>query len=362
MSVNKKIIIFQPYITKYRIPIFSELTGRYGVIIAASLNRSYGNISKEDFDGMEFVPLKESQFLSGRICWQSGILELIHRIRPDIVFFSANLRYLSLWASLFFAKLHGAKVILHGQGLYNKPNPSIFHKILYALLHELCDKYICYTQSCKESLQTSRIYNKSVVVENSIINKHPVQKTTTNSNGILYIGRLRNDCKIELLIEAIELLRQENVEIELYIIGGGVELACNRDKYAKRSYIHFLGEVYDSKVISKVSKRCFTGCYPGDAGLSVLHYMSLSLPPIVHSSMSSHMGPEPSYVVNGKNGILFEKDSINSLISAIKRSMDASKQCQNLQKNAYATYEILTTPNLGQRILAVIDDALEDNQ
>ncbi len=83
--------------------------------------------------------------------------------------------------------------------------------------------------------------------------------------------------------------------------------------------------------------------------------MSLSLPPIVHSSMKKHMGPEPSYVIDGSNGVLFERESSSSLEGAIVKMIDDRVHLNRMQRNAFVRYEELTTPSLGARILRVIN-------
>ncbi len=362
MKKNKSILVVQPYLTKYRLPVFQELSCDYNVTVAATSNDSYGAITKNELGGISFHPLKEKRALSGRIFWQVGLLWLIVRIRPDLVYFTANPRYLSLWFSLILSKLLGLKVILHGQGLYNKSKVTLLYRLQYGLFSALCHKYICYTDSCKDSLRSMGIYKKSVVAENSIINKFPIKKITNSEKGLLYIGRLREGCNIEFLITVVGLLQKEGESVNLFVVGGGDELINLKTKYVNMSYIHFLGEVYDAKEISDISKVCFAGCYPGDAGLSILHYMSLSLPPIAHSNMTSHMGPEPSYIINGENGLLFDVGSVNSLKNTVKNIKNNSELRHLLQKKSYATYEKLTKPNLGQRLLAVINDVLDANK
>jgi len=36
---------------------------------------------------------------------------------------------------------------------------------------------------------------------------------------------------------------------------------------------------FDDEAIAAISLRCRVGCYPGSAGLSVVHLFALSLPP-----------------------------------------------------------------------------------
>lgn len=348
-----KIIVVQPYLTKYRLPVFEVLKARFDLKVMASRDVSYGHFSSTDLSSIGFESIREIKFLSGRLTWQSGILLALFKFKPDVVFMSANPRQISLWLALVVSKILRIKVILHGQGLYNK-NCTLFYKLQYALFSMLSDRYICYTESCRESLKATLIYEKSIVAENSIVNNSPLKKMTVNDFGVLFVGRLRDGCNLDLLIDSMIAVRAAGYPVHLHVVGGGDE--NYKVKYKKLSFVHFYGEIYNPKKITDIAMSCFAGCYPGDAGLSVLHYMSLSLPPIVHSDLKSHMGPEPSYILDGINGVLFERDSLSSLVEAIEGVLSDNVLLKSLKINSFETYSRLTTPSLGERFSKIIDE------
>jgi len=354
-----KLLILQPFITNYRLPIFNELCDDYQVAIAASISSSYGQVDIDDFDGEVFYELPHKSYFKERILFQEGVLRTLFKVSPDVVFVSANPRYLSLWVLLLLCKLKNIKVILHGQGLYNKDSISYAHRCMFGLLNFLSDRYVCYTESCRKSLESLRIHSKAEVCENSIVNVNSIERTCTGEKGILFIGRLRNGCGIELLINAVEKINAKGENITLYVVGGGGLLDSLKEIYSGKSNICFTGAIYDAAVISELSKKCFVGCYPGDAGLSILHYMSMSLPPIAHMNMRAHMGPEPSYIIPGINGLLFERGDIESLVEAILFARSNSEQWAGMMECAYKTYVDLTVPSLGQRIKLIINDVLK---
>jgi glycosyltransferase involved in cell wall biosynthesis len=281
----------------------------------------------------------------------------------DVLFITANPRYLSTWMTIIVAKLKGTKVLLHGQGLYRKQSISFGNKLAYFLYSKLCDQYIAYTQLSKDSLQGLSIYNKTSVAENSIVNDYPIDQKTGQENGILFVGRLRDGSNIEMLIQACIDLNVSNDPggklIHLHIVGGGNNFEQLKSQFSNHDFIHFWGEIYDSQEISNISKHCFSGCYPGDAGLSVLHYMSLSLPAIIHSSMHRHMGPEPSYVQEKTNGVYFERNDLASLKNAIQSIYADKTQLAIMQKNAFETYMDITMPPLAERFEKIIQKVIK---
>ena len=82
----------------------------------------------------------------------------------------------------------------------------------------------------------------------------------------------------------------------------------------------------------------------------MLHYMSLSLVPVVHSSLHLHMGPEPSYVVDGVTGVTFERQDASSLRVVIERLSGNQGEVERIQRAAYERSVELTKPSLGERL------------
>jgi hypothetical protein len=110
--------------------------------------------------------------------------------------------------------------------------------------------------------------------------------------------------------------------------------------------------LYDQSKIAEISKKCFIGCYPGNTGLSVVHYMSLSLPCLIHDNLTKHQGPEPSYVVDKYNGRLFRYDDKDNFEQVLKEMFDTSHIYGN---NAYKTYIELTEPSYAQRMINALE-------
>ena len=356
--MKKSILVVQPYVTNYRLPIFESFSIEYNTILCASVDNSFSvnnlNINKQNFI---FMRTEEIKILNGKLFWQKNLISYFFQKKPDYIFITANPRYLSTWVLLLFAKIKNNKVFLHGQGLYRKKSISKLDKLIYFLFDILCQKYICYTNLSKESLKKISIYKKCEVAENSIINKNEIEKNDVSKNGILFIGRLRDGSNIEMLIKAM--ININNNEFSLHIIGDGNYLKILKKKYFKYSWIIFYGAIYDNKQISEISKRCIIGCYPGDAGLSVLHYMSLSLPVIVHSDLRNHMGPEVSYIEENIEGVYFKRNDQNSLEDALKKLLLDKYKLLQMQKAAFKKYKYITNPPLYKRLLNIIKKGID---
>lgn len=356
LRTRKHILLVQPYLTNYRIPVFRNLAEKYDIQLLASRSQDYG----ENFDhaGLKCSMVSETRFFN-RLYWQPGLLSNILVHKPDALFVAANPRYISTMLALVLSKILGIKVFLHGQGLFKKNKITFFSRLIYLFYYYFSDRYVAYTELSKESLRGLHIYSKVEVADNSISNAYPVGVKNGDEVGILFVGRIRSGCFLSMLIEACininkRLGGKEN-KIILNVVGGGPELEVLVDTYSRYEYIKFWGEIYDDSKISEISKSCFVGCYPGDAGLSVLHLMSLSLPVIIHSDMSRHMGPEPSYVVDGINGVCFKRGDLASLEDSILNIRGDKALLGTMQRNAFLRYGELVNPPLHTRFAAIID-------
>lgn len=291
--------------------------------------------------------------------YQSGIIKYLRQIRPDAVIIFANLRYLSFWTTIFWCKLHRIPVFPHGHGLYRKLNAGLIWKMIYKVVLGAASAYICYTPSVAKSLLSMGLPKKKIAVaENSLINVSPVlpEEKTGEERGIFFVGRLRNGCRLDHLISAVEQLHSSGEsEITLHIVGDGPDAKRFKDIAKDMPLVRFYGQIYEPGEISKISRECMAGCYPGDAGLSIVHLMSLSLPPITHGDMASHQGPEPSYILSDVNGVLFDrKNPITAICSTLKSMIEQPTQLKSMQERAFSTYNQLINPSLATRFLKIV--------
>lgn len=360
---NKKLLVVQPIIAEYRIPVFSEMAKKWEVVVAAGvapMSDGFGIDSEREDYNFSFVNAPQVKLFSGKLLWQKSLLKLIFNFRPGIIFISANPRLINLWIFLVLCKLFGIKVYCHGQGAYSKKNLKFLQKVMYSSLVKLSHGYICYTQSVYNSLADFVAVDKLTVAENSIEidPRNVIEIDSQGKFGVLFVGRLRSESNLLVLIDAVESARLEcNLDIVLHIVGGGDSEAQILDYVLKKSWVKFYGACYDSEVICRIARECSIGCYPGNAGLSVVHYMAMGLVPIVHNDSFLHMGPEPSYIINNVNGRTFcVSDGSLGIKKILCELFGDSRLLYSLRVASKNTYDRLSTPSLGERICNIISD------
>jgi glycosyltransferase involved in cell wall biosynthesis len=298
-------------------------------------------------------------FSNNKFFYQSGIFRYLLTQRPDVVISFANPRFISYWISLLLCRVLDIRFYSHGQGLYSYPLPGRLRTMIYLTMVALSTRYICYTELSRASMLAIGCNPmKLAVADNSVSLTATVMPNKKNymENGVLFVGRLREDCRLELLVTAIRDLRNICSSVVLHVIGSGVLADHYKAEYFQDDWILWHGAIHDDARIAEISLDCRIGCYPGDAGLSVVHMFGLSLPQLVHGSIAEHMGPEPSYVIDGDNGFLFEKsDAASDLTTKLKKIWAfESNELKTIGQRAYQTYLSLNNPVLGERFLQIL--------
>ncbi|MBN3788774.1 glycosyltransferase family 4 protein [Burkholderia sp. Ac-20353] len=351
----------QPLIARYRLEVVSSLGEIFDVKIFANTRgiESLG-FSRERPACSEFIETPISRIFGNRVSMQEKVCGRIIRERPAAVLMFADVTYFSLWLTLLAGRILRVPILIHGQGLYRYQKPGLARALCYRVATALSAKYICYTEASKRSLEKIGCApSKLAVASNSLsIAKviRPEMKTGTES-GVLFIGRLRDGSNIESLIEAVEAVRREGDAITLHVVGGGEHLERLKQAYATRSHIIWHGPIFDDEDIAMVSRKCRIGCYPGAAGLSVVHMFGLSLPPLVHDQLSKHMGPEPEYVEHLKTGFLYSQSGgADALSATLKYIWSLSpEELREIASRAFIKYQHLNAPSLGRRLAHIVD-------
>lgn len=359
----KKLIVIQPILTSYRKNLFDEISNYFDeVVVYADLNP--GNGFKSDVEGV-FHKVHTPVFGDRKkIYYQRGIIFSLILNRPTAIFATADFRALHFWIILIISKILKVPFFAHGQGLYDKPSAGVVHKLLFKTITRLSSQYICYTDSVLKTLINIGIDSKELaVIHNTIVNKYPIEpkEKSTKRHRLCYIGRLRDGSGLLLLFEAMKLLRKRGKIIGIDIIGDG-EQRSQLEKFAQDFTldVSFFGAIYDDKIIADISKNATIGVYPGDAGLSIVHYMSLSLVPLVHNSLSQHMGPEASYIEHGVNGFTFSRNDSKSLALSLESLLSDDVLVQNLASAAFNTYLSLSSPSMAEKLFLIMKPYIKE--
>ncbi len=360
----KRLCIIQPLLSNYCRETFLELAEHCRADLVFSptpCGTGFGVVPPPPSSRVRYSVVPTYRPLGaqlGMIQW--GVGRYIRRERPDAIMIFGNPRYLSFWATLLWGKLLRIPVHVHGHGLYKKRQIGAFYRLMMTFLLKLAPSYICYAPIVRQSfLDHGFSGQKLSVAINSLINHFPVQprEKRGDERGILFIGRLREGSNVPLLVRVIERLRRaDSLPLTLHVIGTGEGAQSLQTETCNLQWVVLHGEIYAQEQIREVSLDCFLGCYPGNAGLSVEHLMSLSLPVVTHDDLPSHQGPEPSFIRNGVEGLLYDHSTPEeSLYQAIKSLAIDPLRLARMQQSAFDEYQHLVNPPLSERLWSILD-------
>lgn len=151
---------------------------------------------------------------------------------------------------------------------------------------------------------------------------------------ILHIGRLVKWKRVDLLINAFEILSKKYSECELVIIGNGPEkenLIKQVNDLNLSNKVIFTGGVFDSFKLGQYMHESSVYVLAGMGGLSINDAMCFSLPIIC----SVCDGTEKDLVQDGVNGYFFKEDDLASLVEKMELILSDPLKREDMGKKSY---------------------------
>jgi glycosyltransferase involved in cell wall biosynthesis len=203
-----------------------------------------------------------------------------------------------------------------------------YHKFIYKPV----DKYITITKDLKKHAEKYLPIDKNKIeviyygIEPPVqLDHNKIQELKTKFNldnkfTVGLIGRICQEKKQHMLIEAVKILKEKNIHINALIVGG-----IMRDDYIDglknyvaqhnlESYVHF-SDFYDRptdlmQCVDVVALLTGVETF----GLVLIEGMYCGIPVI-----GSNLGGVPEIIDHGVTGLMFESDNLNSLVEEIIR-------------------------------------------
>ncbi len=160
-----------------------------------------------------------------------------------------------------------------------------------------------------------------------------------NNNPILlFIGRLTPVKRLDMLVEAISLLKDKGLMYNLVFVGDGTERNALESLVVSKniqSQVWFYGECYDEAENAKLIYNADLCVAPGNVGLTSIHSMMFGCPVLSHNNFSLQM-PEFEAIKEGKTGSFFEYGSVTDLSEVISKWMTNNEgRRDEVRKNCY---------------------------
>lgn len=267
-----------------------------------------------------------------------GVIKLVSLIKNKkynivhVHLFPANL-FVSL-ASLFLPK--NIKLIFSEHNVYNRRRVFKLFKILDAFIYSRYYKIICVSKQVQVALVEwlPNLQRKSVVITNGVPVPDLSNRSSIKKYDVLFAGRLTKAKGVDILLKAIEILKEKyQKEIKAAIVGKGYleeELKGLVKELGIGEEVEFLGVRRDIEGLMESTQVFVLPSRWEGLPLTILEAMSSGV-----SIIATRVGGIPEVIEHEKEGILISPEDPTALARAISELLKDKELRVKLGINAY---------------------------
>ena len=289
--MKHKVCFFNQSSVHYRKEIFMLMDRELGIDFYFGDSRP-GGIAPMDTSLLSHFRGYFHNISLGRFYWQSRAVALLWSDYTDL-FTTGVHTCLSAWLIILLAPLFRKRVYLWSHGAYgderglkrwltrwkmNRVEASLLYgEYARRLLIEMGVKpdklHVFYNslaydeqKTLREQIQPSPLYQEHFG------NSHP---------NLVFIGRLMKSKRLELILEAISLLKEQGQAVNITFIGDGEARGMLMEKTRQAGLdgqVWFYGSCYDERQIAELLFNADLCVSPGNVGLTAMHAMTSARP------------------------------------------------------------------------------------
>lgn len=327
MVMGNKICLITEIPSHYRKLIYKKLSQDLGCEFLVGNSR--GTIKRiEDYE-LHMTELKIIYVGISNFYYVKGAMHYTSKF--NIIINDLGIYCLSSWLLLIKAKFTKQKIYHWDHGWYGRE--SFIKKWLKRLYFGLSTGAFIYGDRAiklmKENgfnekklypIHNSLNYDIHIDLRKKISNTNIYKDFFSNNNHVLiFIGRLTKVKRLDMLIKAVSLLKENGEIYNLVFVGSGklqpsLEELANKLNLSKQ--VWFYGDCYNEIRNAELIYNADLCISPGNIGLTVIHAMTFGCPCISHNDFSQQM-PEFEAIHEGVTGSFYEHNNVESLASCI---------------------------------------------
>lgn len=355
--MGKKFCLIYNYAQHYRSNIFKLMDKELQCDFV--FGDTMSDVKKMDYSELYHFKreVKNKIFLRKPLYYQKGVLSLLKENYTDFLILG-DLHCISTWLMLFIAPFLRKKIYLWSHAWYGRE--SLVKTILKKIYFNLSEGIFLYGNYAKELMLKEGFKNsKLFVIYNSLAYDEQLplrlklkltliyKKHFNNDNpNLIFIGRLTNVKRLDLLINAVAILESKSLSVNLTLIGDG-EMKDNHVRQVQQlglKNVWFYGPCYNEFELSKLIYNADLCVSPGNVGLTAIHSMTYGTPVLTHNNFQYQM-PEFEAIVDRKTGTFFDYNNIISLADSIKRWFSITHKRELIRQYCYEVVDSKYNPH-----------------
>lgn len=290
-----------------------------------------------------FIGLSMVRSLLSPVFFPITLIHFIYQVmifKPDVInlHFADNSAIYGILCKVLFKE---ARLItsLHGSDVVGFPNRSNVQKSLLNILVGISDKVIFVSRFLKEEAEKllSASIQNSIVIHNSTPSAISIEGVVRDANRILFVGRIVKNKGVDILLQAFEILGKKYPDLELLVVGDGAEFDRLKSDYSNKN-IQFMGFITEASEVARLYLTSSIFVAPsrfesfGKVALEAMSYRC--------AVITSDIGGFKEVVTDGKTGILFKSENVDSLVSSVERILENSTLRNQLAVNGARDVDI----------------------
>lgn len=334
--------------TKYRAPIYQTINREY--VCKWIFGNDSGDIKLMDTSILNDVTTVQTKtFIKNPLYQLSLQAYQVLNMEYDALILIGEPFNITAWKILILNKilLKKKKIFLWSHGWYGRE--SFAKKWMKRVFFGLADKTFLYGNYAKEvAISQGFRADKLAVIHNSLDHDNQVKLRHTLKPSSIYrdhfendyptlifIGRLTSVKRLDLLLNALAILKSERKNYNLVLVGDG-EMKISLESITKEKglekVVWFYGACYDDTQNAQLIYDADLCVAPGNVGLTAMHTMVFGTPVLTHDNFTMQM-PEFEAIHPGITGDFFKYNDVKSLSTSISNWLETNANNRNEIRN-----------------------------
>ncbi len=375
----KKVVIFQYRLLHYRTKLFDQLRAVCSAK-GIQLELVRGQASRREQIKKDEGTLAWAHRVVNRF-WELGERDIVWQPFPaeltdaDLVVVMQESRILSNYPLLLSRLWSARKVAYWGHGKnFQSAAPTGLREQWKNFLLRRVDWWFAYTSMTVDILQNAGYpANQITQLDNAIdtssfkadlaswsaqdISAEKLRLgMTANAPVGVFCGSLYPDKKLELLVDAADLIRQQMPDFAMVVIGDGPSMPQLRVAAATRPWMHLLG-VRKGREKALYFRMGDVMLNPGLVGLHIVDAFCAGM--VMMTTRTARHSPEVAYLRDGENGV-YSDDTPSAYSKVVLDVIQDPVRLQRMKASALADSERYTLENMVQRFADGIEAAVRE--